>query len=281
MKFEILGGDERSVFLAERLKAAGNGVYCFAMENAEVGAAEKTDEVISADCYILPVPAEDGCSGLLNGKFSAKRHELSSLTELMPRSSLVIGGRLPRSVKDAARERELCAVDLMSRQDFTVGNAAITAEAAVSLLMERLDTTLSGSGILVSGYGRIGRLLSAKLSALGANVSVLSRSAQSREMAKALGMSALSPSDTEALGGIEAAVNTAPAPFPCRLSCFSRDCLLVELASAPGGFDMSEALRLNMSCIAAPGLPGKYAPRSAAAVMENAVKNIVREYGKR
>lgn len=281
MKFELIGGDERSVCLAKRLKAEGNEVNCFAMENAEVGAADKTDLIRAADCYILPVPAEDRGTGLLNEKFSGKRHALAEVMELIPRGSLVVGGKLPAFIKATAQERQIEAVDLMSRQDFTVGNAAITAEAAVSLLMEMLDTTVAGSSILVSGYGRIGRLLSAKLSALGASVSVLSRSAQSREMARALGMSGLSPSDTEALGGIKAAINTAPAPFPCRLSCFSRDCLLVELASAPGGFDMSEASRLNMNCIAAPGLPGKYAPRSAAEVMESAIKNVVKEYGKR
>lgn len=278
MNFVLIGGDERAVYLARELKSSENEVGCYAMERAALPDDMKLDRIVPADCYILPVPAEDKKTGLLRASFSDTRCTLSEIAEKTPSGSLYIGGALPPWFKAAASDRKGEVFDLMTRQDFTVGNAAITAEAAVYLLMRELNCGIFGTRVLVTGYGRIGKLLAAKLRLLGAKVTVLSRSAQSRELARAFGMEALSPADTEKLKGFAAAVNTAPAPFPCRLSRLSQDCVLIELASAPGGFGESEAEHLKMRLVLAPGLPAKYAPAAAAGVLKGAVMNIVKEY---
>ena len=66
-------------------------------------------------------------------------------------------------------------------------------------------------------------------------------------------------------------VNTVPAPIigPAQLPCIRRDCVLLELASLPGGF-CAEAQALPGYC-AARGLPGKYAPEAAAAIIRSAI----------
>ena len=53
--------------------------------------------------------------------------------------------------------------------------------------------------------------------------------------------------------------------------------LLVELASLPGGFDISAAQELSANISWALSLPGKYAPESAGAIISDCVVKISEE----
>ena len=149
---------------------------------------------------------------------------------------------------------------------FQMENAALTAEAALELLMRRLPASLVGAPVLVAGYGRIGSLLADKLAVLGAHVTVAARSPLARAAARARGH------QTAPLENIPSAflavVNTIPAQV---LSGDYGGALCLELASAPGGWqDPVPILR-------APGLPGLYAPRVAADAMAEAIYRTLKE----
>lgn len=276
MKYLIAGGDERMVFAAEAL-AKDNEVCCLAMERASLsGDIVSLSAPRKADCVVLPLPAETGKAGHLNAPFSDSGISAAELLEALPENTLVCGGKISDRLKLAARERKLRLVDYMTRPELVTGNAAVTAEAAVALLMQRTDYCLFGKSALVIGYGRIGRILSDKLRSLGVKVCVMSRSAESRAMAEALGCHALAPSD--ALPQLDMVVNTAPAPVMTKLEGLCSPCLMLELASAPGGLDSAVAQRLGHRYFAAPGLPGKYAPRTAGLLIAEAVMNIVKEH---
>lgn len=272
MKFQIIGGDLRSVELAKLLGDAGNEVTCFAIDKAE--GIEKSSEIENADCYILPLPAEGKMTGKLNAPLAENEYTLSDIIFDIPDGSLVIGGKL----KNCIECRGLRMHDCMQRPSFVIGNAALTAEAAIWLLMNELDTALYGKRALVIGYGRIGRILSQRLKAMNVQVGVTSRNPEARAIAGALGYSPVSPK--ESIGGFDIVINTAPGPVlpEGALSGLKKDCLLLELASAPGGLDKSEAERNALRYIAAPGLPGRYSPRSAAALVFAAVTEIMKEY---
>ena len=51
--------------------------------------------------------------------------------------------------------------------------------------------------------------------------------------------------------------------------------VLIELASAPGGIDISEAKRLKSNVLWAASLPGKYAPQSAGELIGECVCDIL------
>ena len=165
----------------------------------------------------------------------------------------------------------------MRRPGFVLGNAALTAEGAVGLLLQESERCLFGSRALVSGFGRIGRLLAGKLAALGVSVAVAARREESRAEAEALGCEAL-PFDALP-GGFDFVVNTVPErvlgeDFLC---CLPETALLLELASAPGGYDRNLAENLGLRCLAAPGLPGKSAPLSAAELMRREFRRAMKE----
>ena len=85
----------------------------------------------------------------------------------------------------------------------------------------------------------------------------------------------------EELGRFDLIFNTVPALI-FDDDCFRKmkaDCLLVDLASAPGGADLAAARRVGRRAIFAPGLPGKTAPRTAAAAIRDSIYHILEERG--
>lgn len=271
MKFQIIGGDLRAVCLAKRLENEGNEVVSFALDKA--GGIKKCGEIEPADCYILPVPVEGKAAGKLNAPLSEKDYSLSDILFDIPDGGLVIGGKL----KSLTQCRGLCMHDCMQRPSFIIGNAALTAEAAIWLLMNECETALYGKSVLVIGYGRIGRILSSRLKAINMNVGVMSRNPEARAIAGALGYSTVSPG--EGIERFDIIINTAPGPVlpEGALSQLKKDCVLLELASSPGGLDKAEAERTGSHYIAAPGLPGRYSPQSAAELIFESVMDILKE----
>lgn len=276
MKYLVVGGDERAVFAAEEL-AKDNEVAALYLDKALLSEkVRKLSESEPADCVILPVPVESNRLGALNAPFSQGGISASAVLEKLPEGTLVCGGKISGRLKECGAQNGLRMSDLMQRPEFVAGNAAITAEAAAAILMQRTDFALFGRSVLVIGWGRIGKLLAQKLKALGMRVFVMSRNAESRAMARSLGYGSLAP--TDALPRIDAVANTAPAAVLTDLSRISSPCILLELASAPGGIDAAAAQRLGHRYFAAPGLPGKYAPRTAGVLIAETAKSIVKEY---
>ena len=72
-------------------------------------------------------------------------------------------------------------------------------------------------------------------------------------------------------------VNTVPAPVLTRviLKELPRDAYILDIASAPGGTDFECAREYGIRAELAPGLPGKYAPKESAYILERAMKRIL------
>ncbi|MNC81747.1 Dipicolinate synthase subunit A [compost metagenome] len=62
------------------------------------------------------------------------------------------------------------------------------------------------------------------------------------------------------------------------LAGIPKHCVIIDLASAPGGCDFRYAEKQGIKAILAPGLPGIVAPRTAGTIMGNAlVQSILDE----
>lgn len=132
------------------------------------------------------------------------------------------------------------------------------------------------------GAGRIGKVLADRLGALGAQVTVSARKYADLAWVRALGHAACRTSALAGtLGGFDLIFNTVPAlVLDAGLLAETReDCVILDLASAPGGVDLACAARLGRRALAAPGLPGKTAPRSAAAAVRESIDHILEERG--
>jgi dipicolinate synthase subunit A len=88
--------------------------------------------------------------------------------------------------------------------------------------------------VLVAGYGRIAKVLSGHLTALGANVTVCARKFSDLAWARITGCGAVNIDDIDShLGEFDTIVNTVPAQIfdRNRLNRLKSDCLIVDLAS--------------------------------------------------
>ena len=145
--------------------------------------------------------------------------------------------------------------------------------------MDRMDRTLLGMDCLVLGFGRIGKLLCNRLHGLGARVTAAARRPSDLAWIRAYGWRAV---NTYSLDGNRSdfgiVFNTIPSlvlegPLLAQLP---QECLCVDLASVQG-IDLAAAERLGLPNVWARSLPGRLVPRTAAAVIRDAVYYILME----
>lgn len=126
---------------------------------------------------------------------------------------------------------------------------------------------LADARVLVIGMGRIGRVLTQELEALGATVCAASRHAAHTAHTVPTG------DYGDALARCDAVVNTAPALVldAAALAQLPPSCLVLDLASAPGGVDFAAAKRLGLPVRWELSLPGRMFPASAGRIVRDAV----------
>lgn len=283
MRYAVVGGDRRAVLLASQLAAEGHRVHSWALEKAELPPGITKDSTLQsagygADCVILPAPAEKG--GLLYAPLSLESPPMEEVLAALWPGSLAVGGKFSAESVRAALRQGLRIEDLLRRPDYLIPNAAITAEGAVGELLRESERTLLGSRCLVTGWGRIAKPLSLRLSALGATVTVAARGRADRAEAETLGLRALDFGALEGIAGeLDFVLNTVPARVltDAVLCCLPGEALLLELASPPGGFDALLAKNIGLRVLSAPGLPARSAPRSAAELMRRTIAQIMSE----
>jgi dipicolinate synthase subunit A len=132
----------------------------------------------------------------------------------------------------------------------------------------------------VLGFGRCGKTLARSLDALGAQVRVAARKpadhARVREMALGfVDMNRLGKDLHEA----DIIFNTIPEVIltAAVLANIPRDCVIIDIASKPGGTDFRFAERRGMKAILAPSLPGLVAPKTAGRIIANTLCRIIAE----
>lgn len=277
MKFAVIGGDKRSALLCTLLRRDGHRVSSYALERAELPEEIPKESCIQsavygADCVILPLPAEKG--GLLNAPYSDFKIAPRELLPAFWQGQMVFGGKLDDEFCADAAANNLFVTDIMKDADFVAGNAAITAECALALLISSTERSLYNSRVLVTGWGRLAKHLAFRLVSCGAEVCIAARRQLQLAMAQSLGFETVPIDDMESvISSFDFIVNTVPARIFTKtaLCCAENGTVIMELASPPGGFDRSLAENIGLHTIAAPGLPGKNAPLSAAELVRDAV----------
>ncbi|MBP3654983.1 MAG: dipicolinate synthase [Oscillospiraceae bacterium] len=279
MIMTVLGGDTRSVYLVSRLVADGHTVHTYGLETAAVPKACHRADLATAlrgsDCVVLPIPAVK--DGILNTPFGSQAICLTELVNTLPEAVPIFAGAPGKVLSELCTRHGLRLIDLLTIETLTLKNAALTAECALGLVIQEVPYTLMGEPVLILGAGRIGRQLAVRLHALGAKVTISSRNGTDKTWCAA---HSLSSADTYGLAPLlpkhRLVINTIPARVldAGQMAALPSGALLVELASAPGGFDPNAAANLGLQVLPAGGLPGKFAPESAA----NAIAETIYSY---
>ena len=267
---------------AETLAAEENAecaVYGFApnvpISETLTRTASPEDAIRGACAVILPLPASaDGLR--VFAPLAEKDIYLVSVLSLLEENQLLLGGRTDIRINEVHAR----TFDYYEREELKVMNSVPTAEGAIAVAMKALDITLHGAKTAVIGFGRVGKALSMRLRALGADVCVFARNRGDTALAETMGMRGAQISALETmLKEADCVFNTVPHILldGARLAALRPGVPVIELASAPGGADAEEAKRLGVNLIPAPALPGKCAPVTAGAIIGRAIAAILRE----
>lgn len=274
--FGLIGGDRRQAELSRLLAADGSTVYTYGLNTWKPVGASGLEQAAGADVVILPLPLCRG-DGVLNCEEGPV--PTRSLFRRLRPAQRVLAGQVKPEQRQEAADYGLVLEDYFLREELTVANAAATAEAAIQVAMERLDETLLGMECLVLGFGRIGKLLCHRLHGLGARVAAAARRPVDLAWIRAYGWQALETGKLDGkLSGFGAVFNTVPSPVLGRvlLEQLPAGCLCVDLASVQG-IDLAAAESLGLPNVWARSLPGRLMPRTAAAVIRDAVYYILLE----
>lgn len=279
-KFAVIGGDMRQLVAARELSAHGihTVIYGFDIYDGNYGSITKcaslAEALRGADCVLLPLPySYDGVR--LNCPLTGEELRVMDILSQADENAVIFTGKAP-TVTDGR------IVDYYAREEFSVLNAIPTAEGALSIAMTELPITVHGMRVGVSGFGRIGKTVSALFRAAGADVTVFARSFEALAWAQTYGCR---PERFDRLREtahtFDCIINTVPALVidVAILGKMRQDTLIIDLASKPGGVDFAAAERLNIRALPALSLPGKSSPDTAGKIISETILNILCEKG--
>jgi len=285
--FTVIGGDLRQVHLASLLSSDGYSILAVGLDrDVEISpnivrCKSAAEAVQKSSCVILPLPfTVDGIT--VNAPFARSPVPLEEIWGAANDNTIITGGKFSEKAWDISRHHGFKLIDYYDREELAILNTIPTAEGAIQIAMEELPITIHSAKCLVTGYGRVSKMLCLDLKSLGANVTACVRRYSDIAWIKTMGYEALHMSKlAEIINRFDVVFNTVPAVVLTEavLSNVKRDCLVIDLASKPGGVDFETAGHLGIKTVWALSLPGKVAPITSGAIIKDTIINIITEEG--
>lgn len=285
-RISVVGGDLRIVKLVELLASDGYKVYTYGLENAEslmnnenVVMADTMEEATNMTKIVVgPIPLTSDRVHLTT-PFSSKKTLLEDFVKVLEGKRL-IAGNIIEDVRQKLEIMEIPYTDLLRREEFIVLNTISTAEGTLQIAMNETQRTVHGSNVLVMGFGRVGKVLAKMLDGIGAKVSCEARKNEDISWIKAYGYNAIHLNElNNNLNKFDIIINTIPFQIldGPRLDLVKKDCVIIDLASNPGGVDRKAARERNLKAIWALSIPGNAAPITAAEFIKETIYHILKE----
>ena len=280
--FGIIGGDKRQLFLAKSIYDSGYKVMLGGFDRLKSTGALVLCDIKSAaeksDVIIFPVPSVR-TDGSINTPFSDECTVLDDeLIEIMLKKPVFVAMK-DRFLKAYPQFENAELYDYAAKEEFAILNALPTAEGALEVAMKQFEGTVAGSRCLITGYGRIGKVLAEMLKNHKADVTVSARKPSDMAFAQAFGYKNLNTNKLSCIRNFDLVFNTVPSMIFDRelLMNTDKNTIIIDLASLPGGVDFEAAQKLGIDAVRALALPGKCAPKTAGEIIRTTVFNIIEE----
>ena len=277
MKFGIIGGDDRQLYMADYLKNDGHTVCLAGFDDTN----SAIDVAKSSDIIIFPIPFMR--DGVIYAPLSKEKIELDGKLIENLKGKKIFGGMLKSLSDTYDKLKNEDIYDILDNEYFTILNAVPSAEGAIYYAIKEFKGTIHGSNCLVCGYGRIGKLLANMLKNLGANVTVSARKSKDLAWIRA---NSCTPVYTETLGNLQAEnkfdiiFNTVPAMIFDKKKIeklSTKNSVIIDLASFPYGVDLDACNELDVIGIRALSLPGKFSPKTSGEIIKRTICRILEE----
>lgn len=158
--------------------------------------------------------------------------------------------------------------------EFLVENAKLTALGLLVDIFDILQETIEEKEFLIIGYGRCGKAIANELSKYNKKISILTKEDYDKDTARLNNFKVL-----DSAYGADVVINTVPSLVldAKELVKFNDKCLLIDIASKPGGIDYLAANSLGLKTYHLLNIPGNVFPKSAAKLIYDEVIKIFKE----
>lgn len=190
---------------------------------------------------------------------------IESFLGMLNTNHLLIGGNLPGSVVDHCTRHGIKYFDVLTSEDLVQKNARLTAEGLLISLLSHTSYSIRSFRTLLIGYGHCGKEIADILSLFTDEIYVCDFDPAAKKAAASKHFMLVSPQNihdkTHPVRNVNTIINTVPGnPFDDSVWKELRsDCIVFHIASSA----LSIPFPLSDSLINCPGIPGKYAPKTA------------------
>lgn len=270
----VIGGDIRQIYMVKRLVACHMSVITYGLSHPLIdGAANQgssmAQTMAASPVIVSAIPfSNDGCS--IPALTSSSDMSVSNFLSCIEKGQSVFAGMFSDTVKKEFHIKKVDFYDFMTNDSVAILNGIATAEGAIMKAVEVSSGNLHHSQVLVTGFGRCGKVLAGKLAGLDCHVTIAARKDCDRALAEALGFSSLSFDELPcALSGFDYIFNTVPVLLfdKSMLSRISPETAVIDIASRPGGLDFQAAKQYSLNVHHFLGIPGKVAPKASGDIL--------------
>jgi len=279
----VIGGDTRQIYTALYLSEKKYNVSVFGFEHStkvkELKQSSSLQEAMKNEIIILPLPVTKN-KKVLNTAFAKNNILLEDIIKLTTESHKIFLGMAQKNILREFQGKGAVCEDYFEKEEFTLKNALLTSEGILSVLLEKIPSTIFGMNIAITGYGRIAKYTAQKLKQLGAEVSIFARNTVALTKAENSGLKAHRLSDLIYYANtFDCIINTVPALIISDdiIKHTKTDVFLVETASAPYGIDFIAAENSGRALHKAFSLPGKTAPKTAGIIIAQTIEQLLKE----
>lgn len=280
-KFIIIGGDHRQLYIADYLESKGYEVSIFALsENDRMCSNSLKKELEASKFVILPLPLTKDGKHVYT--ITETKITVDDVVSLLSENHIVFAGMINKSTEIKFNKKTGKVFDYFKREEVTVKNTVPTVQGILKVIFENIDFTLNSSKCAVFGYGRVASLAADVLTSLGADVTVCARRYSDLAKAEIKGAEGCLIKDFYKIANeFQIMINTVPSAVINYdiLEKTRRDCLIIDVSSAPYGVDFAAADKFGINAILCPSLPGKVAPVTAGRIIADGILNIIEEEG--
>lgn len=278
----ILGGDIRQVYMVSLFCKANLSVITYGLTHpmiediCEQGSSMK--ETIESSMTLvsaIPFSRDDITIPSLTAASDITVEQFTSHTF---HGQTLFAGMISPKVKSFCQQNKINYYDFLEDDTVAIANGIATAEGAIMEAISKSSGNIHGSKCLLLGFGRCGKTLAMKLKGLDAKVYVAARNSSDLALADAFGFYTHSLDNLkEMIGTYDYIFNSIPAFVldSCLLSNLSKEVVIIDIASAPGGLDHKKAKELGLNASLCLGIPGKVSPKSSAKILADMILNHI------
>ena len=196
----------------------------------------------------------------------------------IPSCSRVFCTQYSDEVMVAFKERGVMVFYYFDDELLAMRNAYLTAEGALAHIILKTNRCVKDMRALILGGGRVGKSVAKLLHDVRCHVYAAIRDPKEYAFAAIYSDGVYWMSEmTRHLHEFDVIINTIPELILKEevLEKIKKDCLIVDLASKPGGVDFARAAELGLTAVHELGIPGKTAPQSAGLAIKDSVFRIL------